>query len=96
MHLLTSSRTLALTLLSGATLLLSPLARAQQPEGQQPEGQEVPASESTTEVPEAAKPAEPAKPAEAPKKESSWFEKIRIRGLHAVPLQPAPELPRER
>jgi len=91
MHLPTSSRTLALALLSGTTLLLSPVARAQQSEGQQ-----VPASESTTpgsttspeatkpsepaQVPEAAKPAEPAKSAEAPKKESAWYEKIRLRG----------------
>ncbi len=80
MHLLSSSRTLALALLSGATLLLSPLARAQQSEGQQTPASDPAQVSEPAQVPEAAKPAEPAKPAEAPKKESSWFEKIRIRG----------------
>lgn len=74
MHLLTSHRPLALALLSGAALLFSPLARAQQPETQ-----EAPASEPA-QVPEAAKPAEPEKPAEASKKETPWYEKIRLRG----------------
>lgn len=74
MHLLTSHRPLALALLSGAALLFSPLARAQQPETQ-----EAPASEPA-QLPEAAKPAEPEKPAEAPKKETPWYEKIRLRG----------------
>jgi hypothetical protein len=80
MHPLTSPRSIALTLLSGATLLLSPVARAQQPETQQ-----APASEATK-PPEPVAPSEPAapneatKPAEAPKKETPWYERIRLRG----------------
>ncbi|MET0404381.1 MAG: porin [Cystobacter sp.] len=79
MHFSASSRVVLQSLLSGAALLLSPLARAQPP-AEAPAAAEVP----VTPEPSAANPAPPAAvsaPPEAPKKkETPWYEKIRIRG----------------
>ncbi|EPX65302.1 hypothetical protein D187_000728 [Cystobacter fuscus DSM 2262] len=92
MHLTASSRSVLLSLLPGATLFLSPLAQAQQtgsPEtpaaADAPAANPEPASPSTTptNVEPAAPSAPPAAvtpPAEAPKKETHWYEKIRLRG----------------
>jgi hypothetical protein len=83
MTAMSSYRPLFRALLSGATLLASPLALAQQEQATQP-----PATEPAqpTQPPEAAPPAaapapEAAPPPEAKKeKESAWYERIKLRG----------------
>ncbi|AKJ07408.1 phosphate-selective porin [Archangium gephyra] len=71
-------------LLSGATLLLSPLSLAQQDQATQPPATEptpeaTPAPAATTPAPEAALPPE-AKKEKEKEKETPWYERIKLRG----------------
>jgi hypothetical protein len=74
-----------LALLSGTTLLLSPLARAQQeaaPESSASEPTQAPAATPAAEPasPPAAPASPPAAPAPEAKKETPWYERIKLRG----------------
>ncbi|HEX8700730.1 MAG TPA: porin [Myxococcaceae bacterium] len=79
MTFLATARPALLALMSGTTLLLCPLARAQQ------EPAPAPSAAEPTEAPASPQPSEavppPAQPApEAPKKETPWYERIKLRG----------------
>lgn len=67
-------------LLSGSTLLLAPLAHAQQDEAAPPSATEPPPASEPTPVPQAALPESEAKPEASEQKEQAWYDRIRIRG----------------
>jgi len=74
MHISAPSRLVLFALLPSATLLVSPLASAQQTDAP-----ETPAAPAAPSAPPASA-LQPPPPAETPKKESHWYDKIRIRG----------------
>lgn len=79
MTAMASYRPFLQTLLSGATLLLSPLSLAQQEQPAQPPATEPAQPPEATPVPEAAQPPE-AKKEKEKEKEAPWYERINLRG----------------